>query len=292
MMSSFFTSPISLLPVGVLDVVDIVVTAVLIYYFLLLIRGTRAVQIMVGLFVLVVLLGAAKVLHLMLLATVMQYVVIAIAVTLPIVFQPELRRALEQIGRGGFLAALSPPDEAVRNEEVMAMLASAATLLSATRTGALVAIEQATGLEEIVESGTRLDAVVSVELLVSIFAHSSSLHDGAVILRHGRIAAARCFLPLSETVADRHLGTRHRAALGLSEQTDAVILVISEQTGAISIARGGRLSREIADEERLRRVLLACTRPPRIRRQAAPGLLAKMRTRIPRASSVTQKLRT
>ena len=280
------------LPIGFLDVVDVVVTAVLIYYFLLLIRGTRAVQIMVGLFVLVVLLAAAKVLHLLLLSTVMQYVVIAIAVTLPIVFQPELRRALEQIGRGGFLAGLNPGDEAERNEALMAMLASAATTLSSSRTGALIVIEQTTGLGDIIEAGTRLDAVTSGELLLSVFARSSALHDGAVIISHGRIAAATCYLPLSETVTDRHIGSRHRAALGLSEQTDAVVLVVSENSGAISIARGGRLSREIADEERLRRVLLAVTRPPRARRTATPNFLTRMRTRIPSAANLTQKLRT
>jgi diadenylate cyclase len=280
------------LSVGILDLVDIVVTTVLIYYFLLLIRGTRAVQIMVGLFVLVVLLGAAKVLHLLLLSTVMQYVVIAIAVTLPIVFQPELRRALEQIGRGGFLAGLNPADDPARNDELMSMLAATAEALSESRTGALIVIEQTTGLGEIIEAGVRLDAVTSTELLLSVFARSSALHDGAVIVRHGRIAAATCFLPLSETVTDRHIGTRHRAAMGLSEQTDAVVLVVSEQTGAISIARGGRLSREIADRERLRRVLLACTRPPRVRRQNAPNIFSRMRTRIPRAANLTQKLRT
>jgi diadenylate cyclase len=281
---------LSVLPIGILDVIDVVVTAVLIYYFLLLIRGTRAVQIMVGLFVLVVLLAAAKVLHLLLLSIVMQYVLIAIVVALPIVFQPELRRALEQIGRGGFLAGLNPGDEAARNEELMEALASTATTLSANRTGALIAIEQTTGLEEIIETGTRLDALTSMDLLLTIFARSGPLHDGAVVIRHGRIVAAGCFLPPAEAVPGRHIGTRHRAALGLSEQTDAVVIVISEQTGAISIARGGRLSREIADEQRLRRVLLACTRPPRVRRQVAPKLLAKMR--IPRAGSLTQKLRT
>jgi diadenylate cyclase len=281
---------LSVLPVGILDVIDVVVTAVLIYYFLLLIRGTRAVQIMVGLFVLVVLLAAAKVLHLLLLSIVMQYVLIAIVVALPIVFQPELRRALEQIGRGGFLAGLNPGDEAARNEELMEALASTATTLSASRTGALIAIEQTTGLEEIIETGTRLDALTSMDLLLTIFARSGPLHDGAVVIRHGRIVAAGCFLPPAEAVPGRHIGTRHRAALGLSEQTDAVVIVISEQTGAISIARGGRLSREIADEQRLRRVLLACTRPPRVRRHVAPKLLAKMR--IPRAGSLTQKLRT
>ena len=279
------------LPVGFLDVVDVAVTSVLIYYFLLLIRGTRAVQIMVGLFVLVVILAVAKVLHLLLLATMMQYVVIAIAVTLPIVFQPELRRALEQIGRGGFFAAPAAFD-AVRNEEAMGILAGAATNLSRTRTGALIAIEQATGLKEIVESGTPLDAILSLELLLTLFARSTPLHDGACIVSHGRVVAAGCFLPLSEGVRDRQLGTRHRAALGLSEQTDAVVLVISEQTGSISIARGGRLSREIDDEERLRRVLLACTRPPRTRRKAVPGLFAKLRMRIPRVTSRTEKLRT
>ena len=280
------------LPIGVLDVVDIAVTTVLIYYFLLLIRGTRAVQIMVGLFVLIVILAVAKVLHLLLLATLMQYVVIAIAVTLPIVFQPELRRALEQIGRGGFFTNLVSTDEPVRNEETMAILASAATALSQSRTGALIAIEQATGLKEIVESGTALDAVLSLELLLSLFSRSTPLHDGATIVSRGRIVAAACFLPLSESVTDRHLGTRHRAALGLAEQTDAVVLVISEQTGSISIARGGKLSREIADEERLRRVLLACTRPPRARRQATPNLLAKIRQRLPSGTSLTEKLRT
>ncbi|MBV8600192.1 MAG: TIGR00159 family protein, partial [Candidatus Eremiobacteraeota bacterium] len=276
------------LPIGVLDVVDIAVTTVLIYYFLLLIRGTRAVQIMVGLFVLIVILAVAKVLHLLLLATLMQYVVIAIAVTLPIVFQPELRRALEQIGRGGFFTNLVSTDEPVRNEETMAILASAATALSQSRTGALIAIEQATGLKEIVESGTALDAVLSLELLLSLFSRSTPLHDGATIVSRGRIVAAACFLPLSESVTDRHLGTRHRAALGLAEQTDAVVLVISEQTGSISIARGGKLSREIADEERLRRVLLACTRPPRARRQATPNLLAKIRQRLPSGTSLTE----
>jgi diadenylate cyclase len=291
-MTSLTLPVLGTFPVGLLDLLDVAVTAVLIYYFLLLIRGTRAVQIMVGLFVLVVLLAAAKVLHLLLLSTVMQYVVIAIAVTLPIVFQPELRRALEQIGRGGFLAALNPADDPARNDELMVMLAATAESLSSSRTGALIVIEQTTGLGEIIEAGTRLDALTSVDLLLSIFARASALHDGAVIIQHGRVAAASCYLPLSETITDRHIGTRHRAAIGLSEQTDAVVLVVSEQTGAISIARAGRLSREIADQERLRRLLLAVTRPPRVRRQKSPNLFERMRTRIPRAASLTQKLRT
>ena len=276
-------------PIGIVDVADILVTSVLIYYFLLLIRGTRAVPILFGLFALVVILAAAKVLHLLLLATVMQYVVIAIAVTLPIVFQPELRRALEQIGRGGFFAR--DWTEPQPSGEVTAILATAALTLSRARLGALIAIEQTTGLKEIIESGTPVDAVLSYELLVTLFTRRTPLHDGAVVISRGRIAAAACFLPLSESVPDRHLGTRHRAALGLSEQSDAVVLVISEQTGAVSIARGGRLSREIGDEERLRRVLLATTRPPR-RRPAGPGFLSRLGIRFPRVTGLTEKLRT
>jgi diadenylate cyclase len=144
------------------------------------------------------------------------------------------------------------------------VLAQTALILSRNRVGALVAIEGATGLREFVESGTRLDARLSVELLLSIFTTLSPLHDGAAIVRGNEVEAAGCFLPLSENVlTESHLGTRHRAAIGLSEQTDAVVLVISEQTGAISIARTGKLSRELGDEVRLRSVLLACCRATR-----------------------------
>jgi diadenylate cyclase len=140
-------------------------------------------------------------------------------------------------------------------------------VLSRNRTGALVAIEGATGLREFVESGTRLDAKLSVELLLSIFTPKSPLHDGAAIVKANVLEAAGCFLPLSENVlTESHLGTRHRAAIGLSEQTDAVVLVISEQSGAISVARTGKLSRELDDEARLRSVLLACCRASRGRR--------------------------
>jgi len=255
---------------GPRDVVDVGATAVLAYYLLLLVRGTRAVQIGLGLLVLVVLLGVADLAHLLVLATVLQFLLVGTAVTLPIVFQPELRRALEQIGRGGVFARREPTVEAQSVAGAVAMLAAAAVELARRRTGALVAIELTSGLREFVESGTALDARLSPELLLALFTPASPLHDGAVVVKGTRVEAAGCVLPLSENVfAQSHLGTRHRAALGLTEQTDAVCIVVSEQTGGISVARAGRLSRGIDDEDRLRRVLLACCRSERPRLRPA-----------------------
>jgi diadenylate cyclase len=249
---------------GLSDVVDIVATTLLLYYLLLLIRGTRAVPILLGILVLAVLLGVANFFHFLVLATILQFALVGTAVTMPIVFQPELRRLLEQLGRGGMLARREGQDDAAALEESIALLARAAVTLSRNHTGALIAIEGATGLREFVESGTRLDARLSLELLLAVFTPRSPLHDGAAIVKDMTLEAAGCLLPLSENVlTGSHLGTRHRAAIGLSEQTDAVVLVISEQTGAISVARTGKLSRELDDEVRLRNVLLACCRASR-----------------------------
>ncbi|MGH7727671.1 MAG: diadenylate cyclase CdaA [Vulcanimicrobiaceae bacterium] len=252
------------LSVGINDLVDILVTATLIYYFLFLIRGTRAVPIIFGLAVLAAILALANAFHLLVLATILHYALLGIAFSLPIVFQPELRRLLEQLGRGGLLARRDDRADADALESAVEMLAEAAVVFSRKRIGALVAIEGATGLREYVESGTRLDARLSVELLLAIFAPNGPLHDGAAIVTGTVVEAAGCFLPLSDNVlSGAHLGTRHRAALGLTEQTDAVVLVVSEQTGAISIARSGKLSRELGEEARLRSVLLACCRAAR-----------------------------
>ncbi len=148
-------------------------------------------------------------------------------------------------------------------------------------------------MREYVESGTALDARLSVDLLLAIFNKSSPLHDGAVIVRDPIVEGASCFLPLSDNAiaVDRHIGTRHRAAVGLTEQTDAVVVVVSEETGMLSVARAGRLSVPIDDEDRLRRVLAACIRPTR-RRPPEGGLLAHLLTRVPRAQRPTEQLRT
>jgi diadenylate cyclase len=265
------------------DVVDVLATSILIYYLLLLIRGTRAVQILIGVLVLVGLLGLANLLRLYLLGSILDVIVVGAAVTLPIVFQPELRRALEQLGRGGlFRLGTDDNQERVRAEDrSIATLAKAALLLSRAHTGALIVIEQQSGLKEFVESGTPLDARLSAELLLSIFAPRSPLHDGATIVRDDVVEAAGCFLPLAEqSLAERRVGTRHRAAIGLSEQTDAVVIVVSEESGAISIAREGKLTRPIEDETRLVRVLLAVTRPPRSARPRSNDLVAHLRARL------------
>jgi diadenylate cyclase len=272
------------------DAIDILATSILAYYLLLLIRGTRAVQIMFGLFVLVVILAVSNLLHLLVLATVMQYLLLGTAVGLPIVFQPELRRGLEQIGRGRLFVRDRRAEDEITTEQIR-HVTHAAFQLASRRAGALIVIEQQTGLREYVESGTALDARLSSELLLAIFNKTSPLHDGAVIVRDLLIEGAACFLPLSDNTlsVDRHVGTRHRAAVGLTEQTDAVVVVVSEENGLISVARAGRLSVPIDDEERLRRVLSACLRPTRRRTQAEGGLLANLLTRVPRAAQPPQE---
>ncbi len=258
-----------------LDALDVLVTAVFIYYILLLIRGTRAVQILLGLLVLLALLGVATLLHLLVLATVLQVVLLGTAVALPIVFQPELRRALETLGRGGLFPRRESSEGSAARNAALATVARAALALARERVGALIAIQQTTGLREFVESGTKLDAKVTLDLLLTIFARNTPLHDGAVIIHNATIEAAGCFLPLSENIpGDRHLGTRHRAALGLTEQTDAVVVIVSEETGSISIAQSGRISRALDDEARLRSVLVALCETSRLPR---PGRKAPKR---------------
>jgi len=240
-------------------------TSVLIYYVLLLIRGTRAVQILAGVLFLVLLLGAANLAHLLLLGTILQLIVLGAAVSLPIVFQPELRRLLERLGRGGLFRFERPQGRTSRGQDrAIAVLSKTAFVLARNHFGALIVVEQSSGLQDVIESGTPVNAELTGELLLALFTPRSPLHDGAVVIRDQTILAASCFLPLAEqSLTERRLGTRHRAALGLTEQTDAVVIVISEETGHVAVAQEGRLSRDIGDEARLDRLLLACTRAPR-----------------------------
>ena len=276
-----------------IDAIDVIATSILTYYLLLLIRGTRAVQIMLGLFALVVILAVSNLLHLLVLASLMQYLLLGTAVTLPIIFQPELRRGLEQLGRGRLFVGDRGPDEESAAQQVR-IVAQAGFVLARQRSGALIVLEQQTGLREYVESGTALDARLSLELLTAIFTKASPLHDGAAIVRDLTIEGAACFLPLSENAiaVGRHVGTRHRAAVGLTEQTDAVVIVVSEESGLVSVARAGRLSVPIDDEDRLRRVLAACIRPSRRNAKAEGSFLANLLSRIPRAQSPTEQFRT
>jgi len=263
--------------VGINDVIDVVATSVLIYYVLLLIRGTRAVQILGGVAFLVLLLGLANLAHLLLLGTILQLMVLGAAVSLPIVFQPELRRLLERLGRGGLFRFDRSESRLLPGENrAVAAISKTAFVLARNRYGALIVIEQSSGLQDVIESGTLIGAELSGELLLALFAPRSPLHDGAVIVRDQTIVAAGCFLPLAEqSLAEPRLGTRHRAALGLTEQADAVVIVISEETGHVAVAREGRLSRDIGDEARLDRLLLACIRAPRTK--VREDLIAQVR---------------
>lgn len=238
------------------SVIDIAVVAAVLYQLLMLIKGTRAVQLLKGLLILLVVSNLAELLHLNTIGWLLDQVWKMLFVALPVVFQPELRRALEQLGRGKFFTRhpLTPGSEAF--EQVIEELVRCTQVLAKNRIGALIVIERETGVQEFIETGIKIDGVVSSEFLVNIFIPNTPLHDGAVIVRGDRVAAAGCFLPLSEnTSIQKELGTRHRAAIGLTEVSDALIIIVSEETGAISVALDGALTRFL-DEKTLRDLLL------------------------------------
>jgi diadenylate cyclase len=244
------------LDVQPIALLDIALTALLIYGLLSLIRGTRAVRLLIGVTILYGIYVVAQILGLQLLQQILQAGAVVGLLALVVVFQPELRRALERIGRVGSLGWMFAPGYRREFERVSRVIAQAASTLSAERTGALIVIERETGLEDLSEAGVRVDAALSTELLETIFTPRSPLHDGAVVVRHDRVVSAAVVLPLSETSTYRErFGTRHRAALGLTEQTDALAVVVSEETGTISLIERGRIVRNL-DEERLRRGLV------------------------------------
>jgi diadenylate cyclase len=239
------------------DLLDILVVSVLIYEVLKLIRGTRAVQMGLGGGVLVALFYGSRWLHLetvnWLIRNLAGYIVFAVIV----LFQADIRRALAHLGRAPFFRYFAKPESA---DESVEELVVAATMLSAQRTGAIIAIERQIGLRNYIEGGIPLDAVLTYDLLLSIFQPDSPLHDGAVIVQDDRIAAAACFLPLTvNPKLSKELGSRHRAAIGLTEENDAVAIVVSEETGSMSIVADGQIERGLTAEElreRLRSLIL------------------------------------
>lgn len=256
------------------DVLDILIVTLIIYSILVLVRGTRADQILQGLAI-VLLAGIliSSVLHLKLLNWLLRNSIPTVLIALPIIFQPELRRLLEYLGRSSKVVNLPRASISRGTDRTIDEITQAALRLKDRRApGALICIERSTGLQDYSATGVRIDALVSAELLLTIFYPNAPLHDGAVIIRGDRLVAAAVLLPLSEAMdAYADLGTRHRAALGLSEQTDAIAIIVSEETGAISIAESGRLIRNVS-EEKLRRMLVS-TRTPRryMRRTAVSG---------------------
>ena len=237
-------------------IVDILLVAYIFYRIMLLIKGTRAVQIILGILILVIVTFIAReVLHLQTLSWLFEKFWLATMVILAVVFQPEIRSALAQLGSHRLGKIFLPSELTFVNDII-----DAAKELSEKRTGALIVFEQETGLKNYIETGTVINGYVSQELILSIFNTRSPLHDGAAILQNGRLIAAGCVLPLShEPGIAKVLGTRHRAALGLSEISDALIVVVSEETGNISLAREGRLETGV-DPEELRKQLVALYR--------------------------------
>lgn len=243
-----------------ISVVDILLVTIVFYGLLMLIQGTQAVQLLRGV-ILVVL--AAVVLTSVLPLVAFKWLVVnsipALLVAIPVIFQPELRRALERLGRTGqFLAR--PSHEAL-TAQVIAEISTACRRLASRRHGALIVLERETGLKEYIDTGVTINGKVTPQLLETIFFPSTALHDGAVIIRGDRVVAAACVLPLTESMLpDAHLGTRHRAGVGVTEQSDAIAVIVSEEMGVISIAHNGRMIRRL-DERRLSKVLEAFYSP-------------------------------
>lgn len=255
---------IPLMNIRLLDILDILIVAAVLYKLIIIIRGTRAVQLIQGLAVIFIASAASRWLGLYTINWLLRNTITVVLVALPVVFQPELRRALEQLGRGKILTEPIPfftKDDDKDIEGRVKSIVQAVFKLAQDKTGALIVIERKTGLNDFIETGVLINGLVSTELLGNIFVPNTPLHDGALIIKGDRIIAAGCFLPLTENPAiSKNLGTRHRAALGLSEQSDALIIVISEETGIVSLAENGRLQRFI-EEDYLREILVKTYQP-------------------------------
>jgi len=238
------------------DLIDILAVTIVVYNLLKLIRGTRAVQVIVGILVLAGISSLARVLGLVTLETVLANFIVILPFAILVMFQDQIRRALATFGDASFWGLVKGQDV----ESTASQVLRACEDLAKRRIGALIVIEGSQGLRDFIERGVGLDARVSSDLLCNIFSPGAPLHDGAVIIEGNRVAAAACFLPLGrESSIDHDLGTRHRAALGIAEQTDAIAVVVSEETGEISLARNGTLFRNL-DPVALREALLESLR--------------------------------
>ena len=245
----------------IFDVVDIAIVSYVFYRGILLIRGTRAVELLKGIIVLLIVAGLSRFFHLQALSWLLSEVLTVGLLAIPIVFQPELRRALEQLGRTNLLRMNFNWQGTGDPQKVVRELVAAAAVFAKNRIGALIVLERGTGLNEYVETGIPIGGVLTSQLLINGFIPNTPLHDGAMIVRADRVIAASCYLPLSDSPhIGKELGTRHRAAVGVTEQSDAVALVVSEETGKISVAEAGVLTREL-DEKALAEVLTAALGP-------------------------------
>jgi diadenylate cyclase len=250
-----------------LSVVDIILVAAIFFAILLLLRGTQTVTLLRGVILVVTLLGLLTTLEVLpAFSWLVRATIPAILFAIPVIFAPEIRHALERLGRAGYIRTANKSTS--QAQEVINDLVSAASRLSSRKHGALIILARLDSLGEYIQTGVQMNAIVSTELLLQIFYPNTPLHDGAVIISGQRLVAAACVLPLSASGVlahspDRQLGLRHRAALGISEVSDAVAVVVSEETGAISVVQGGKMFRRL-DSERLGNILRAFFKPPPI----------------------------
>lgn len=251
-----------------INVLDILIVTFIIYRVFLLIQGTRAVQMLIGLAVLMTAFFISQQIELSTVNWILRNFFGALVLVIIVLFQPELRRALTYIGRSPFFEVLTSPEEA----QILNSIITASISLANKKIGALIVIERETGLKNYIEGGIVIDGKITKEILSSIFLPYSPIHDGAVIIEGTRIAAAGCFLPLSlNPNISKALGTRHRAAIGLTEETDAIVIVVSEETGTISMVIGGEITQNL-DGVRLRKVLEESLLPKVERRRNILGI--------------------
>lgn len=255
LLSSLKRSISSLQTVGLMDIIDILLVAYIIYRIMKLLKDTSAARLVKGIIVLLLLLMLSSIAQLTTISFILRNSLGIGVFAVIVIFQPELRRLLEQLGKGNLSRLFSQENDVDELTHAISATVAACTDMAKTKTGVLIVFERKERLGEIVSTGTMLDAKPSAELLKNIFFKNSPLHDGALVMRDGRICAAGCVLPLSGSQnLSRDLGTRHRAAVGMSETSDSVLVVVSEETGAISVAIGGMLKRHLSAEV-LRKVL-------------------------------------
>lgn len=257
---------------GIRDIIDILVVAYLIYIVLMWIKDTRTWALFKGVVIVLAVASIAYIFQLHTLWWVISNTITVGAFALLVVFQPELRRALEQIGRGKLFESLmlsSENSEDGLSDDAIEGIAKACTHMSKFKTGALIVIEQETKLGDVERTGIKIDAVITSQLLINIFEKNTPLHDGAVIVKNNRVSAATCFLPLSDSMEiSKDLGTRHRAAIGISETTDAIVLVVSEENGIISCVRNGKIKRNL-DADLIKKILLSTRKKKKVERRRA-----------------------
>lgn len=243
--------------VGIMDILEIVIIAFLVYQVMVWIKNTKAWMLLRGILVLGVFILIAAFLQMHTILWLAKNAATVMATAAVVVFQPELRRGLEKLGEKQMITSMVPFDSREKgrfSDKTVREIIDAVYQMSKVKTGALIVVEQAIQLTEYESTGIQMDCLISSQVLVNIFEHNTPLHDGAIIVRNDRIVAATCYLPLSDNMGlSKGLGTRHRAAVGMSEVSDALVVVVSEETGDVSIAQGGRLSRGINEKELMKR---------------------------------------